>query len=254
MNGGVAPLVVKFTGAASLDAVELASILKDLSADYKKLTRGRLMLVKFETGSALFYLTDALIVAGVLASQSTQVLDALKNIAKFADALKDFLLKAKTLNPPTSTGQALAKSAPRMLKVAAEHNFGLEVTHSADHKAQTESFSIKMTQTEAHGAHERLVEGSRRPPKLVENHSTLLTAVTHDFDSLAQSLSRLPSASSDELESIVAAIVTALKSEGYSSSLPALSSSLEGQGRQDIAAIVKRFIPPEDDRVMVRTD
>jgi hypothetical protein len=242
VDGGGVPLVIRFTGAASLDAVELASILKDLSADYKKLTRGRLMLVKYETGSALFYLTDALIVAGLLASQSTQVLEALKSIANFANVLKDFLLKAKTLNPLTSTGQALAKSAPRMLKVAAEHNFGLEVTHSADHKAQTESFSIKMTHAEAQLAYERLVEGSRRPPKLVEQHSTLPTAVTHDVDNLVQSLSRFPSVSPDELESMVAAIVTALNSAGYSSLLPALASSLEGQGRQDIAAIVKRHI------------
>jgi hypothetical protein len=35
MDSGAAPLVVKFTGKASLDAVELASILKDLGADYK---------------------------------------------------------------------------------------------------------------------------------------------------------------------------------------------------------------------------
>jgi hypothetical protein len=212
------------------------------------------MLVKYETGSALFYLTDTLIVAGALASQSTQVLEALKNIAKFADALKDFVLKAKTNNPPTSTGQALAKSAPRMLKAAAEHNFGLEVTHNADHRSQTESFSIKMAHAEAHGAYERLVERSKRPSKLVEQRSTLLTAVTDDVDNLVQSLSRLPPASPNELESMVAAIVTALKSVGYSSVLPALASSLESQGMQDIAAIVKRYVPPDPDRVMVRTD
>lgn len=254
MDDRVAPLVIKFTGAASLDALELASILKDLSADYKKLTRGRLTLVKYDTGSALFYLTDTLIVAGVLAVQSTQVLEALKNIAKFADALKDFFLKEKTLNPPTSTGQALAKSAPRMLKAAAEHNFGLEVTHSADHKAQTESFSIKMTPSEVHEAYERLVEGSRRPPRLIKLNSTLPTAAPHDVDNFVRSFSHFLSASPDELERTVMAVVAALKSAGYSNLLPALANSLKAQGRQDIATIVKRHTPPEPDGVMVRID
>lgn len=254
-------LVVGITGAGSLDAAEFAALLKNFGADYKKLTRSRLMLVRYEVGSSWFSVSDILIAAGAICGQAADLIKAASNMAKFAGALRGLFSKSQSLNPqPIFTGQLLAKSLSRLTKLAAEKGAGIEVSYNADHKAGTEGFSLKMTPAQVRRCHDqqliegealdsdrvavsRVVEAPRQPPRQLR-----------DAELLARSFSDLAAMSPAEAEGIVEAFVAALKSAGSEGILSAIASSLDGQGRSDIAAMVRKHLPRDRERVMIPRD
>lgn len=254
-------LVVGITGAGSLDAAEFAALLKDFGADYKKLTRSRLMLVRYEVGSSWFSVSDILITAGAIAGQATDIIKAASNMAKFAGALKGCFSKSQSLNPQQiSMGQVLAKSVPRLTKLAAEKGAGLEISYNADHKAGTEGYSIKMTPAEVRRSHDQqVIEGEALDSDRIAVSRVVKTPrprprQLRDAELLARSFSDLAAISPAEAEGIVEAFVAALKSAGSEDTLSAISSSLDDQGRHDIAAMVRKHLPRDRERVKIRGD
>ncbi|RUM95070.1 hypothetical protein EET67_25425 [Pseudaminobacter arsenicus] len=83
-------LVLIIHNERPLDAGEVANLLRDLNADYKRVTGSRLVLARFETGSSGFLLYDYLILAGGGASALTAIAVATGHIAKFVTWMKGF--------------------------------------------------------------------------------------------------------------------------------------------------------------------
>lgn len=247
-------LVVGIIGAGSLDAAEFAALLKDFSADYKKLTRSRLMLVRYEVGSSWFSVSDILIAAGAISGQAADLIKAASNMAKFAGALRGLFSKSRSLNPqPIFTGQSLARSLPRLTKLAAEKGAGIEVSYNADHKAGTEGFSLKMGPTQVRTCHEQLlIEGEALDSvRVVKSRVAESSRPLRDAELLPRSFSDLAAMPSAEAEGIVEAFVAAMKAAGSEGILSAIASSFDSQGRPDIAAMVRKHLPRDRERVMI---
>ncbi len=82
-----ATLTIAFDTLQPVGAADIGLLLRDLSADYKRLTGGRLVLWRYETGSSWVYLSDAIAVAGSLAGSFVDISTAVQNMTQFVQHL-----------------------------------------------------------------------------------------------------------------------------------------------------------------------
>ena len=247
--------IIGITHAGSLDAAELGALLKDLSADYKKVTGGRLVLDRYETGSSWIHLKDALAQASAIAGQVSDIAGAVEHMVKFAKVVKGFFQKAKGSKPTVSASQLekVVKSMTRLTRYASERNAALEVDYNADHKSGTESLKVRMTPFEVRHTHEELKFERETAHHFKETLPQLAPPESEDkrVAGIARQFVLSSGASTSEMEALVAAIVSALQLAGSAGILPMVADNLDANGQHEIAAMIRRHLPPSQQRLLV---
>lgn len=238
---------IGMTGRFILDANELASVLRNLSADYRRVTGGRLNVVRYEMGSAWIHVQDALVLAGAVATQVSDLAVAGERMLKFAGAVKTFFQKDEPTIFPSDTGKLVAKSMTKLTELATKKGAGLELDYKRNSKSGDESITLKITPADVNLKHLELImpleatsiKGLRgsSPTELTANPPPSVPRVLLDFNEVG-------SGSLTDLEAIVASIVHAHVATGDASALPLIADQLDGEGRHEIASMIRKHLRP----------
>jgi len=228
--------LIKFDNDTPISASEIGLLLRELSGDYKKVTGGRLVLWRYETGSSWIYVRDAIAVAGSIAGSFGNLADATQNMVKFVSYLRSYFDPKfdSTLQPQQIAH--VAKSATRIAKIAAHNGANVEMTYINDQKSGIESFSMKLSTGQA----EKLT--SMPKTRLISASKETPSAATEQEIASVEHIARQLGSPEGTSEDLVSAIVSALKMSGADHLLPSLASSLEDAGRYEIAEVVRRHI------------
>lgn len=241
-------LVLIIHNERPLDAGEVANLLRDLNADYKRVTGSRLVLARFETGSSGFLLYDYLILAGGSASALTAIAVATGHMAKFVTWMKGFFkgTQAVPQTPPIELPDMskVAKAGLRLADTAIKNGIEFDFSYEADAKAGTQKIALRVTPAEALEAKSR--EKARQQlltsPETVRRPTAAVPqAQIEDFT--RRVIAHAPSGSSfDQIENLVEAFVQFMKDNGNAHQLPQLALSFEMQRRSDIGQVIRRHI------------
>jgi hypothetical protein len=230
-------LVVVFATAEPIGAAEVGLLLRELSSDYKRVTGGRLVLWRYETGSSWIHLRDAIAVAGSLAGSFNDISIAVQHMAKFVQHLKLHFEKSKEQRLEDNGLDLVTKSATRIVKIAAESGADIAVRYRKDEKNGLESYSLTVN-------HQQAVKLLSTADQAKRNRRRALPRPQSDQDHarIEQVANRLIGGGvmSDDL---VDTLVLALKSSGGKDLLPVLADKLDIAGRPEMARIVRRHIP-----------
>ena len=233
-------LTIGFLVAEPLDAAEVGEVLRALSRDYHQLTGGRLVLASLETGSIWLKLRDALTAAGGLGESVTAIAAAAENLGTFWKLMKGYLQRSKSAEPQPVPGSTSPLAAiAKMTEVAARNGAGMDFIYREDANGSKE-LKLSMSPNEISRAAKRANSDRRnaKKPKAPRLRGpTSLEALT---DRLSTQIELDPSS----LESVVDIVIELLQANGLAGQLPILASSLEARGLWDIAAAVRRRIPP----------
>lgn len=224
-------LLVVFSTGTPIGAADIADLLRDMSSDYERITGGKLVLAKYETGSSWVYLRDAIAVAGSMAGAFNDVALAVQNMRTFVRLLIDgFPNAAKPPTPPSQVA-LVAKSVARITKIAAEHGAYVNLEYLKDEKEGLETYTFHMNNQWArklNGQNERLASAKKvQPPFDDGKHPT-------DGDLTGKFI--LEGETTDDP---IGAIVAALKKGGSPEVLKSLVNVLEGEGRHDVSQAIR---------------
>lgn len=228
-------LLVVFSTATPISADDIASLLRDMSADYKRATGGTLVLARYETGSSWIYLRDAIAVAGSIAGAFNDMTLAVQNMRTFVRLLIDGFPNSATPPTPPSQVEVVAKSVARIAKIAADNGAYVNLEYLKDEKEGLESYTFHMNNQIARRLHKEGVSHAHSRAAALFNSST---------DSVvdARRTVKRTTANHDASSEIVEAVLTALKSRSGDNVLPTLADDLEADGRADIAHVVRRYM------------
>lgn len=241
-------LVLIIHNERPLDAAEVAKLLRDLSADYKRVTGSRLVLARFETGSSGFLLYDYLILAGGGSSALTAIAVATGNMAKFVTWMKAFF-KGTQAAPPSPLIELpdmskVAKAGLRLADTAIKNGIEFDFSYEADAKAGTQKIAFKVTPAEAQKAkgREKVRQELLTGPETVQRLTAAVPQAQFE-DFTRRVIAHAPSGSSfDQIDNLVEAFVQFMKDNGNAHQLPQLAASFEMQGRSDIGQVIRRNI------------
>lgn len=223
-------LLVIFGTNTPIGATDIASLLRDMSSDYKRLTGGKLVLWRYETGSSWIYLRDAIAVAGSMAGAFNDMAIAGQHMRTFAKLLIDRFPNSAKPTPQQSQTDMVAKSVSRIAKIAAENGADVEMRYEKNEKEGLEQLSFTMNNQWARKLSSSPKKTTTPPPPTVERPINV--------DEVAQRLLAPGGTPSDLVDSIV----SALRLSGGSHLLPQLASSLEAAGHSEAARSVRRHL------------
>lgn len=231
-----------------LDAGEIANLLRDINADYKRVTGRRLVLARFETGSSAFLLYDYLILAGGSASALTAIAVATGHMAKFVTWIEGFFKGTQAVSKTPLIEPAdlskVAKAGLRLANTAIKNGIEFDFSYETDAKMGTQKIAFRVTPVEALEAKRR--EKTRQqlltdPEKVQRLAANVPLAQIEDFT--RRVIAHAPTDSSfDQIENLVEAFVQFMKDNGNAHQLPQLATSFEMQGRSDIGQVIRRHI------------
>lgn len=226
-------LLVIFGTNTPIGAADIAGLLRDLSNDYKRVTGGRLVLWRYETGSSWIYLRDAIAVAGSMAGAFNDMAIAGQHMRTFVKLLIDGFPNSAKPAPQQSQADKVARSVARIVKVAAENGAAVEMRYLKNEKEGLETLSFTMNNQWARKLHSR-----PEKPKLNKTSVPPTPTIGNQFnvDDVARRLVARGGASAD----LVDTMVSALKLSGGGSLLPQLANSLENAGHGEMAKSVRR--------------
>ena len=234
-------LLIKFDNKRPIDASEIGLLLRELSADYKRITGGTLALRRFETGSSHLHFTDAVALLATLVGIVGDAAAAVEHMKAFAKHLSGVL--KPTQAPQSHTGEVV-KGATRIAKIAAEYDCTAEIAYDTTNGG-AESLRVTITPSQAWDFQQRT-----RYKRMSEKDRKLSAATTKQLpppsaeEIAAQLIDGAPRPSDGRADDVaVLAIISALKSSGAHHLLPAIASALELQGRYDLAVTVRKHIP-----------
>jgi hypothetical protein len=231
-----------------LDAAEVSSLLRDLNADYKRVTSSRLVLARFETGSSGFLLYDFLILAGAGASAFSDIVVATGHMTGFVELLKGFFKGTQTSpqNPVVepSDMSMVAKIGGRLADMAIKNGVEFDFSYEADAKVGTQRVAFRVTPPEAREAKSREKARQQLLTDAVAVRRSIVAVPNEQIEDFTRKvIAHVPSSNSfDQIENLVEAFVQFMKDNGNSHLLSQLALSFEMQGRSDIATVVRRHI------------
>jgi len=234
-----------------LDAAEVASLLRDLAADYRKVTKSTLVLGRLETGSTGFLLYDYLIYAGAAGTAITGVAVATGHMSKFVTWMKGFFKGtdklAPVLAPSDSDLSKVAKFGNRLADTVMKNGGDLEFSFESNAKTGEHKIAFRVTHVEAMQARsrEKVRQNLLRSPWALRRLSgpTIEQAQIEDF-TRRLSEQAPTDAAFDQIGRLVETFVQFITDIGGRLHLPQIAQTFEMQGRSDIAQIIRRHIDP----------
>lgn len=257
-------IIIGLTSQRQVNAGDIGRILVDLQADYKRLYGQSLVLQHMETGSIWLFLQEAMtwvagkaVAAGDLSQAASRMLDFGK---KVQDAVAG---KQGKLAVPNVAGQDESeklKFLDRAIKTAAKNGGGFEYIEEMDGKTNNRRTVVRMTPPETREMVKREAKRKkvqrkdwyRLPPSerktvAIPDYQTTEIATPETMRVLGARLDALPaSASPHDIQLVVDTVAELLKSWGSSHRLEHFAQSMEFKGRDDIATLIRRHIPPQN--------
>lgn len=228
-------LLVVFSTSTPISAADISDLLRDMSADYRRVTGGTLVLARYETGSSWIYLRDAIAVAGSISGAFNDVTLAVQNMRTFVRLLIDGFPNAARPPTPPSQVEMVAKSVARIAKIAADNGAYVKLEYIKDEKEGLETYTFHMNNQIARGLHKEGVSHAH------SRAAALYGSTTKYVDDQPRTVKRKTAKDASSMEAIEA-VIEALRSRRGASALPDLVHDLEANGRSDIANIVRRHI------------
>jgi hypothetical protein len=235
-------LAVGILSEAPVDAADVGKLIVDMAADYRRATRGRLVLAGYENGSAWIFVQDAIVTAGGIAGSVSSIAVAAGHMKTYVEYLQG-QLRPKEVAPLTVDQSAsVAKSATRMVETAVKHGAGLDLRYTSDVAMGKHAFEIRLTPPQVREAKSEM--SLRRQNAISRAKYTAIAPPSHEDNAEVERAVRMLSGprSQDELEGIVALIAAVLKKAGNSRLLPTIAAAFDEQGRRAIGDMVRSHI------------
>lgn len=243
-------LLIAFDNQRPMSAAQVASVLRALDSDYKAMTGRDLVLGHMELGSVWIWLMDVAMYAGGGIIGTAAVAKSVEELAGFAKRLRDgFKEKQKLpsedwLIPAPSVDKSLLAIA----KASIETHGTFRMKHTRESTNARDTIEIEVTPAEASETQRRVKSRPKKgsaieaPPKLISRHM--------DIQTIAQTMRELPPATGD-IEAVIRALVQAHILLGSTYVLEQVATTLEFEGRSDIALIIRQLLGKDKGLVQV---
>ncbi|ESX87092.1 hypothetical protein [Mesorhizobium sp. LNJC405B00] len=232
-------LAVGILSEDPVDAADVGKLIVDMAADYRRATRGRLVLAGYENGSAWIIVQDAIAAAGGVAGSFSSIAAAAGHMKTYVEYLRG-QLKPKEVAPLTVDQSAsVAKSATRMVETAAKHGAGLDLRYTSDVTKGKHALQIRLTPPQVRETKSEM--SLRRQKDISRMKYTAIAPPSHEDNAEVERAVKMLSGprSQDELEGIVALIAAVLKKAGNSRLLPTIAAAFDEKGRRVIGDMVR---------------
>jgi len=232
-------LVISFDNQKPMRADQVASILKALDSDYRQMTGRDLVLARLEIGSTWIWLTDILANGGSYIKSAAEIAKAAQDLGSFAKKLRGELKPTKIALPGhelTEPDDSVDKTVVALAKVAAETHSTVRFRKITTTDGKTEQVDFEVTPSEFQDSSKRV---KKKPKKLKKKLLSGYAAIPHE--EIARTMRALPAVTGDTAE-VVTAMVQALIANGAEYMLEQVASTLEIEGRWDIATIIRQQI------------
>lgn len=261
-------LELLFHAEHQFDMGQVGRMLVDLDADYHRMFKRRLTLVRIETGSLLAQIAEQ-VTAGAMILQSTgDIAGSLERLVGFGQMLQDGFRSLKKQNEPSNSWFSdLSKALPAITKFAAQNGSDVDIK-ARSHPKHGDALSFKVTSHEAKMAHGKLLRmKSEGSPKIRERAAAALPRPPHDnLDALPspdtvqreapttnasrlalESLGALSrSAPSSDVRILVDAIAKMFKEANELDELENLAKAMDDNKRPEIAKMLRAHLPPKE--------
>ncbi|MDX0537067.1 hypothetical protein GOC55_27035 [Sinorhizobium medicae] len=232
-------LLIAFNNQQPMSAAQLATVLRALDSDYKSMTGRNLVLGHMEVGSVWIWLMDAAVYGGGAIIGTAAVAKAVEELATFAKKLKEDFEKKKLPDENLLLSAPMVdRSVAAIAKVAVDTNGTFRMKHTRETNAAKDTIEIEITPAEAAEAHKRV---KSRPKRGVAYESIpRLIAKPEEIKQIAHTMRELPPVTSD-VEAVIRALVQAHMMLGSTYALEHVATTLEFEGRSDIAVIIRQM-------------
>jgi hypothetical protein len=225
-----------------LQADELGKLFTTLARDYRKMNRGRTLVVaRLKTGTLFAELSDSFLLAAPFLNDVVEIAHAVDSMAKFAKTLWELHSVARDgkVAAPGESKFIGRASLDALADISANSN--CEV--SFEHKTKSETVKFNITPLEAVELRERtkLLEHreSERQKRLAVSHADRLPSIPHLTASLVDKLSTLQGTAGADQRPVAEAIAAVLQSMGHGHNLGKFAVEFEGRGLYALAASLR---------------
>ncbi|OKP69132.1 hypothetical protein BTE77_28345 [Ensifer adhaerens] len=233
-------LVIAFDNQRPMSAAQLATVLRALDSDYKSMTGRDLVLGHMELGSVWIWLIDAAIYSGGAIVGTAAVAKAVEELATFAKKLKAGFKDKKLPNESMLlSAPAVDRSVMAIAKVAVDTDGTFRMKHTRETTVAKDTVEVEITPAQASEARKRL----KSRPKQGVAYEALprLIAKPEEIKQIAHTMRELPPVTTD-IEAVIRALVQAHIMLGSTYTLEQVATTLEFEGRSDIAAIIRQML------------
>ena len=231
-------LVISFAKGKPISAAQLSAIFKALDSDYRRMTGRDLVVARLEIGSTWIWLIDIATGAGGWIKGTAGVAKGVQDIATFAKKLRDGFKPTKTTDltaQMSAFDDSVDKSITAMAKASEQTGSTIRLRKTSTTQNGTETIDVEVTPSQAKEARKRVTDR----PKPARIAATMTPKAIAHHDDLIGTMRSLPQANGD-LESVIRAIVRATVQNGGRNVLEPVVVTLEGEGRWDIANIIRQ--------------
>ncbi|GGL29450.1 hypothetical protein [Caulobacter rhizosphaerae] len=161
---GQGEALLAFRTPELVTALELASLITALGAEYSRINRGReLAIVEIRTGSLFVLIADSLLKGSPYAKAAIDYLGAASAIGKLVTSIRRALEKSKQDPSSLTSRNAGSRTAREIVKIAAQHGAALELHHKVNRDG--EELTVRLEANEAQRI--QLMSDTRRlsPPE-----------------------------------------------------------------------------------------
>ncbi|MGO6708984.1 hypothetical protein [Rhizobium leguminosarum] len=227
-----------------IDAEDIGRLIRELAADYRHQTGGRLILTKLEFGSTFIELADQAVIYSAYVGVGLIAIEASERMTQFykflTSQLKGPEVAQAALPPPLDTSPA------RLLEIAANSGANLEISKGSGKSKEM----IKLSFPEVSARNANAKERKRRKGRGGLSKPKKAPQLEHFTESLRAHVETDPS----KMQSLVQVVIEFLKSSGLAFQLPELAQSLEAHGLWEMASIVRTHIDDGKNRVTIKRD
>lgn len=243
----VPALVIVFRNDREISAAELGELLSALAADYRRLTKGRSLIVsRIESGSLRLWLRELLDFAVANAPLAMEYLRAARDLKRLYETLRDLIGTAKA-NPRQSDlfrnrQRPGLRSVERLVNIAIAAGGELELQYQGP---DGESLKVKYTAPEARQIKEQVESFVPKRPlpgpqyeveQALEPGRRRVPATEQRLDELVDALA-LEDAQSVDI--FVETLVSTLREAGREDSIELIAARLEARNLGSIAAKIR---------------
>ncbi|MBY3217779.1 hypothetical protein HFO21_26065 [Rhizobium laguerreae] len=233
-------LLIAFNNTRPMSAAQVASVLRALDRDYKGMTGRDLVLGHMELGSVWVWLMDAAICAGAGLVGTAAAVKAIEDIGTFAKKLKDGFKDKKLPDENLLLPAPMVdRSVLAIAKVAVDTNGTFRMKHTRETTVARETVEIEITPAQASEARKRVK--NRHTKSTVFAPPSPLIAKPEEIQQIAHTMRGLPPANGD-VETVIRALAQAHMMLGSTYVLEQVATTLELEGRYDIATIIRHLI------------
>lgn len=235
-------LLLTIRNEKPLPAALMSDLLSALSKDYRRLNRGRTLVVsRIQMGSWWIYLCDMIQTTQPYLKNGVEFAKGGKAILDFAKGIREAVGKAKGPEVHVNGGMhGVARTVEALAKVAIEAGSEIQVSQKS---SDGTLIDVRITPPEAllirEIARQRAL-AEKPSPSLLQTNNILRVSRGIDAKALADQLQHLAvEGPATSVHPVLSAVLAVLRQDGNSHFIDALAYELEGRGYYDLAEIVR---------------